>query len=71
MKTFKQTVTESESGDELYNLKLSLIDWWKKFGSSAKLEKKDKAKLDKAFNTVLTSLDDAVEIVYEAEPEKI
>ena len=68
MKTFKQTVSESAAGDELYDIKLRLGEWWK--GNSKMPEfKKDKAKLGKIFDEVFRKLDEVVDIVYEAEPE--
>ena len=70
MKTFKQTVTESDSGDELYNLKISLGEWWKKHSKLTYLAK-DKKALEKEFNTALRALDNAVDIVYEAEPDHL
>ena len=69
MKTFKQHIKESAEGDELYDLKLRLGEWWKKNSRNPEF-KKDKAELTKLFNTMLDTFDKAVDIVYESEPEK-
>ena len=69
MKTFKQTLKESAEGDELYDLKLRLADWWKANSRNPEF-KNDKAELTKIFNVLLDNFDKAVDLVYEAEPEK-
>lgn len=63
MKTFKQSITENQSAEELYNIKLSLNEWWKKNSKNPEF-KENKAEMDKEFNKVLVSLERVVEIVY-------
>jgi len=65
MKTFNQSMSESKSGDALYNLKLSLIEWWKTHANSDPKIKASKKELEKDYNTVLTTLDKIVDTVYE------
>ncbi len=64
MKTFKQTVTESRVGDELYEIKLKIGDWWKKNSANPRF-KSEKKELEKHFNTALRAIDSAVDLVYE------
>jgi len=68
MKTFKQAITENKAGDEILDLRLGLIDWWKKHANqpTLKAQKKD---LEKLYNQLLTNLDQVVDMVYESEPE--
>lgn len=68
MKTFNQTIRESAEGDALYDIKIRLGEWWKMYSKLPQI-RKDKAKLEKIFNKVLTDLDEAVDMVYESEPE--
>ena len=35
MKTFKQSISENKSGDELYDIKLRLGEWWKAHSKQA------------------------------------
>jgi hypothetical protein len=69
MKTFKQHIKESAEGDELYDLKLRLAEWWKKNSRNPEFKSR-KTSLTKLFNTMLDTFDQAVDLVYEAEPEK-
>lgn len=64
MKTFRQAILESREGDELYDIKLRLGEWWKNNSNSSKF-RKDKKNLENFFNTALDSLDKAIDIVYE------
>jgi len=64
MKTFKQTVSENQVGDELYEIKLKIAEWWKKNSSNPQL-KSEKKELENHFNTALRAIDSAVDLVYE------
>jgi len=68
MKTFKQSITENASGDELIDLKLQMIEWWKKHSKQPNLAPKKK-ELDKKFNRIFNDIEDVIELIYDSEPE--
>ena len=63
MKTYKEAINEG-NGDHLNDLKLDLIDWWKKNKNSSALKPKKKV-LEKKFNELLNNMDDVIDIVFE------
>lgn len=63
MKTYKQAINEGD-GDRLSDIKLELIDWWKKNKDSGALKPKKKA-LEKKFNQMLDNIDDVIDIIFE------
>lgn len=69
MKTFKQLVTENKSGDELYEIKLKLTEWWKANSNNPEY-KKIKGNLSTLFNKTLPLLDEAIDMVYENSQEQ-
>ena len=69
MKTYKQTITENKSGDDLYEIKLAAVKWWKE-NSNQPTIKPIKKDMEKVFNQVLMGLDSAIDMVYESEPDK-
>lgn len=69
MKTFKQLVTENKSGDELYEIKLKLAEWWKANSNNPEY-KKIKGNLGVLFNKTLPLLDEAIDMVYENSTEE-
>jgi len=68
MKTFKQLVTENKSGDELYEIKLKLAEWWKANSNNPEYQN-IKGNLATVFNKTLSLLDKAVDMVYENSEE--
>lgn len=63
MKTFKQLVTENKSGDELYDIKLKLSDWWKANYNNKDI--KNNTDVRNNINAALEALDKAIDVVYE------
>jgi hypothetical protein len=63
MKTFKQLVTENESGDSLYQIKSQLAEWWK--GNFNNKDIKSNTEIRKNIDTALNALDKAIDLVYE------
>jgi hypothetical protein len=48
MKTFKQTVSENQVGNELYKIKLKIAEWWKENSNNPQL-KSEKKRTRKTF----------------------
>lgn len=69
MQTFKK-ITENKEADELYNIKLDLISWWKKNSGKPKISKK-KTKIQDKIDNIIKLLDEVVNLTYDNTNESI
>lgn len=63
MKSFKK-VLENKEADALYNIKLDLIQWWKKNSTKPNISKKRKNIQDK-IDEIVVLLDQVVDETYD------
>ena len=70
MKTYKNIIegniiNDEVMGDDIYDLKLQLIDIWKtKYSKSLKFKNMDRKELEKLFNNTFNSLEELVQFLH-------
>jgi len=61
-------INDEVMGDDIYDLKLQLIDIWKtKYSKSIKFKNADRKELEKLFNNTFNSLEELVQFLHNKE----